>query len=307
MLFSSIAGKKSTVPSVRVAIIDYMQQRLGDSGMCMDSGNYDKATLGVAPFRRSDTWSTSGPHVRQDLLDRGVIDTPVQSMWFDVPPEFTNDTFTGGAIFGGIETSKLIGPLVKLPLLRASNSYASVGYYVPVPTVTIQGVAMGQTRVDATECLIDSGTQTDTLPIGYEAAATFYNVTGLVDSPVGRLSWLGTCESIPRNLTIDLEFLGINNSTTVTVKVPLRNYVRADGREEGYCALNVDYGACLFGAPFAMSAFFAADDERGEFALAQGGVSVAGSGVNDDIIVSRIPYINCLVISHVHFTDTGQL
>ncbi|KAH8589397.1 aspartic peptidase domain-containing protein [Bisporella sp. PMI_857] len=290
LTFSSTSGQKSNVP-VRVALVDYMQQRLSDGGQCIAAENYDRGILGTAPFQRSSTWNTTGPHVRQDLLESGVISAAVQSMWFDTAPSLINGTFTGGATFGGIDLSKYTGELVKLPLFTNDNTQggASVGYYVAPPTVTVNGTVLDGSELTTRTCLIDSGTQIDDLPISTASLNDFLAAAGLVYSPVGRIAFPGACDDIPRDRTIDLEFAGLEEGKKVSIKIPLRNYARADGMEVGFCTLNIDVGGCLFGAPFATAAFFAADDEAGEVALAQGGVSEIGSGVDYDNVVVRIP------------------
>ncbi|CAJ2499824.1 Uu.00g026770.m01.CDS01 [Anthostomella pinea] len=289
MLFTSASGQWSQIPGVRVSMAYYMQQRLEDDGTCSKPGAYDKSILGTAPFQRSAEWNTTGPHVRQDLLERGVISAPVQSMWMDKAPASVLGTFTGGAVFGGVDASKFTGPLVKVPFLRSDAGGSSVGYYTSPPKVTVKGQALDQSAITTQTCLFDSGTQSDDLPISLAARDAFYNASGIVESPMGYMSWPGECESIPADLTIDLEFTGVDKNTTVAIKVPLRNYVRANAGEKGYCNLNLDIGGCIFAAPFSTAAFFAADDERGELAFAQGGVAEVGSGPDESKILLRIP------------------
>ncbi|KAH8682690.1 aspartic peptidase domain-containing protein [Xylariales sp. PMI_506] len=291
MIFTSVAGQQSTIPNVRVSVANFMIQRLGDDGDCIFDGEYDVAIMGIAPYQQGAEWNTTGPSVRQDLLDNGVIDAPVVSMWFDEAPANYNDTFTGGAVFGGVDLSKFTGPLIKIPRLAPDESGIAVGFVVSPPAVSVNGVAMDQTDLDATACLLDSGTRSDTLPVSIAGTDAFFNATGSGWSPEGFLSYFGACDTVPSDLTVDLTFAGAADaSETIEIKIPLRNYVRQDpGYEEGYCWLNFDTDGCLLGVPFATAAYFAADDERFELALAQGGVSASGSGPDYDNIVARIP------------------
>ncbi|KAF2788036.1 hypothetical protein K505DRAFT_329241 [Melanomma pulvis-pyrius CBS 109.77] len=215
-------------------------------------------------------------------------------MWFDAPPAASNGTFTGMALFGGIDTSKYSGDLVKV-VNRAQSG--QVGYYIAQPRVSVGGISLSDNTTDATAaCQLDSGTHDDEISIGSGKEQAFFNATGITLSPSGYVAWPGTCDSIPANRTIDLTFPGVTPSESVTVKVPIRSYARlqftGSGADAGFCTLSLstnEYGGCMLGAPFSTAAFFAADDERGEVALAQGGVSMAKGGVDQGAVVSRIP------------------
>ncbi|TDZ30485.1 Pepsin B [Colletotrichum spinosum] len=288
--FASDSGLTSDVQT-RVAISDYMQQRLMDGGSCIPAP-YDLGIFGVAPFYRTPEWNTSGPHVRQDLLERGVISAPVQSIWFDEAPENWNGTFTGNAVFGAIDHSKYVGELVKVPAIKNDRLGASVGYFVAPPTVSVKNASFPNTALSSNACMIDSGTQVDDLPINSDALEAFFEVAGLTRDPIGHIAWNGTCDSIPADLTIDLTFDGVG-ARTVTVAVPLRNYARnAADITPGYCALNIDTGGCMLAAPFATAAFFAANDDANEIAFAQGGISARGSKPTEGAFSLDIEIIN---------------
>ncbi|KAF4845812.1 Candidapepsin-2 [Colletotrichum siamense] len=276
--FAGDAGLSSDV-AARVAIAEYMQQRLptNQDGTCGSAGAYDLGIFGVAPFYRTAEWNTTGPHVRQDLLERGEISAPVQSIWFDEAPENWDGTFTGNAVFGAIDHSKYTGELVKVPPVKNDGLGATVGYFVAPPTVKVKNVTLDNSELSTRSCMIDSGTQINDLPISSSAMDAFEAAAGLARDPIGHTAWNGSCDSIPKDLTIDLEFEGIGGKK-VTIKTPLRNYVRNNAdAAPGFCALNIDTGGCMLGAPFATAAFFAANDAENEIALAQGGVSKRGS------------------------------
>ncbi|GKT50032.1 pepsin B [Colletotrichum spaethianum] len=284
-LFASDSGVTSMVDA-RVAIATYMQQRLGYNGQCIPAA-YDLGILGVSPFYRSAEWNTTGPHVRQDLLEKGLISAPVQSLWFDEPPAEWNGTFTGNAIFGAIDLSKFTGELVKVPLVK-NDGGATVGYFVAPPVVKVKNTTFDNS-VDRSSCQLDSGTQINDLPITDSALNSFMATTGLTRDSIGHVSWNGSCDSVPKDLTIDLEFAGVDNKT-ITIKTPIRNYIRNNAdAEPAYCALNIDVGGCMLGAPFATSAFFAADDAANEIALAQGGISKKGDEVDEASLSLTIP------------------
>ncbi|WYZ35976.1 hypothetical protein EsH8_X_000623 [Colletotrichum jinshuiense] len=286
-LFASDSGLTSKFEA-RVSLATYMQQRLLDGGQCIPAP-YDLGILGVAPFYRTQQWNTSGPHMRQDLLERGVISAPVQSIWFDEAPAEWNGTFTGNAVFGAIDLSKFSGELVKVPAVQSDGLGASVGYYVDAPTVKVKNVTFDNSDVTRRACMIDSGTQINDLPISYDGTDSFLAAAGFTRDTIGHVSWNGSCDSIPKDLTIDLEFAGVNGKS-VTIKTPVRNYVRnAADRDPNFCVLNIDTGGCMLGAPFATSAFFAANDAENEIALAQGGISKRGSKPDESSLSLIIP------------------
>ncbi|KAJ3564828.1 hypothetical protein NPX13_g7715 [Xylaria arbuscula] len=292
MTFTSVAGQRSTIAGVRTALTNIISVRLEDaSGKCevTDSvSKYDVGILGTAPYQTGPGHVTNGPHVRQQLLEQGTIKAAVQSMWMDQRPDGVEDTYTGGAIFGGIDLSKFTGPLVKVRSFP--NVEDTVGYRVAKPVFSVKGKKI-PTHDAVDRCFVDSGTRNDNIPIAFEHIEAFYEATGLVEGPSGETSWPGSCESVPSDVTLDMRFPGQTNGTFVDVKVPLKNYVRADSGAEGLCRLNLfpTPGDCTLAAPFSSAVFFAADDEREEIAFAQGGISKIGSGPDEKSIVLRIP------------------
>ncbi|KAF3019034.1 hypothetical protein E8E14_013476 [Neopestalotiopsis sp. 37M] len=286
--FSNVAGAdNAAVDDVRVQIVDFLVQRISDP-TCSATPLYDLGILGVSPYyNNASSRVTAGPHLRQDLLERGVIGAAVQSMWFDEAPEDVYGTYTGGGLFGGIDTSKYEGDLVAVETIIPAGN---VGYFTGVPVVTINNVTYSQPD-GVTYCQLDSGTHDDTIPIAYQEDDLFYNTSGIVISPRGYTAWPGECDTIPANATVGLTFPGAVNGTSVTIDVPIKSYVRVDYSQydPGYCILSVSTSGCLLGAPFATASFFAADDEAGVIALAKGGVSKPGDSVDESAVVARIP------------------
>lgn len=291
MTFVNVAGASSTIPGVEVAVENYLQNRIGMTANACDRVPFhDVGIMGVAPYQEGEHRNTSGPHIRRGLFDRGLIGADVHSIWMDTPPVDAEGTYTGGGLMGGIDTSKFTGPLVKVPSLGPAlqKIQNNVGYYVPVPQVSIGAVKIPLSD-EADNCFLDSGTHTDDLPIPYGSEEAFMAATGITNDPLGHYAWPGECNTVPSNVTIDITWTGVNANETVTVKVPLRNYVRGNVSPAGYCSLNLMPTGCLLGAPFSTASFFAADDERGEIALAQGGISAMGSVPDSASIIERIP------------------
>jgi hypothetical protein len=96
LVFNNVGGQSSTISNLRFGLADYLQQRLRDGGMCAPAP-FDLGIMGVAPVQYGPTWNTTGPSVRSDLLEQGVIDAPVQCVWFDEAPSNVTGTYTGGA------------------------------------------------------------------------------------------------------------------------------------------------------------------------------------------------------------------
>lgn len=290
--FVNVAGVESTVLGVEVALESYLQNRIGQTNNSCAGATpaHDVGIMGVSPWQQGTYRNTSGPHVRKNLLDRGQIGANVHSIWMDQAPADAEATYTGGGLMGGIDTSKYTGPLVKVPYLtpELQAQQNTVGYYVSVPQISVGGTTFSR-DTDSTSCLLDSGTHIDDLPIPYDQEDLFYKLTGISSDPVGHLAWPGSCDSVPSNVTIDFAWTGVNANETAIVKVPLRNYARGNISPDGWCSLNLSPGGCLLSAPFSTAAFFAADDERNEVALAQGGVSARGSSPDPASIVERIP------------------
>lgn len=300
-VFRNEAGHSIELPQVQVALTQYLQQRVEDkSGTCTPVPVYTHAILGVAPYVSSPdptVQNSTGPSFRQNLLDRGLISAAVQSLWFEKAPKDLHATFTGVGLLGGIDTSKFEGPLVKVPRLAGGYSYNE--YYTHAANVSFNGVSFGFDRSPQTGvqdfCIIDSGAQGDGVnPVDQKA---FLNATGLVVNPKRTgggeyLSWPGPCDDVPTDSALEYTFGGVDPKQNVTIKVPFRTYARFQeptDDELGWCTMAIYLRGCDLGAPFQSAAFFAADDEHSEIALAQGGVAEQGSGVNTTSVILRIP------------------
>lgn len=292
LTFVNEAGVASTVPGVEVALEYYLQNRIGIlNDTCGATPGHDVGILGVSPYQHNAHRNTSGPHVRKNLLDRGQIGANVHCFWMDEAPADVLGTFTGGGLMGGIDTSKYSGPLVKVPYLtpELETQTATVGYYVSIPQVSVGGTTFNITT-DRTSCFLDSGTHIDDIPVPLDDTDLFLNASGLAYDPSGYIAWPSPCDLVPSNVTIDFTWAGVNANETVTIKVPIRNYVRGNlSPDPNWCSVSLSPGGCLLSAPFSTAAFFAADDERNEVALAQGGVSAMGSSPDAASIVERIP------------------
>jgi hypothetical protein len=247
------------------------------SRSCSVAPSYDKGIIGLSPYIVTNI--SQGPSFRDNLLSSSLVLSKIMVTWFDSPPESLS-TLSGGLLLGAIDTSKFAGPLVRVPVVTATGQ---VGYYLPKPTVSFNN----QTFVpdENTTCLLDSGTHADYLPFNYSGivGSQFFNGSGgilVYENDV--VGWNGSCESIPRDLNISYAFEGYNDGKSVRIDVPLRNYARGAALQgnASVCLLNLEVGGCTFGAPFYSGAAIAVDDDAGVLAMAQGGVSRGGGGVD---------------------------
>jgi len=95
----------------------------------------------------------------------------------------------------------------------------------------------------------------------------FLNTTGLIKTEIRRVAYPRRYDSIPRNKTIDLQFPGVREGESISIKIPSRNYAKSyPDVEADVCQLNVDGSGGLRGAPFAIATFFTADDVAEEIA-----------------------------------------
>lgn len=300
--FTNIAGQAATVPDMRVELASNMTLAVSPGGAndtCVYDNEFDHAIMGLAPWVPAYGYANStklspGPSARQDLLERGRIGASVQCMWFDEAPDDVFAPFTGGGLLGAVDTSKYVGPLVKVPVLTSGLGTAeqAVGYWVAAPAVSVAGTQFNSSEYTGTACMVDSGSQYDSIPVNWAESDAFLAALNVVDTPLGYQGYNGTCDSIPHTLTIDLTWEGVEAGQEVTIRMPLRNYVRSSGAastEEGYCMLNFDTAGCMFTAPFMTAAFFAADDAKNEIALAQGGASPRGSPISLTSLVTTFP------------------
>ncbi|KAI1342493.1 aspartic peptidase domain-containing protein [Xylariaceae sp. FL0016] len=280
-------GSGASFANQQIAVSNYSQVR--QAATECTGLDYDGAILGVSENRDD----TDGPSFRQNLLDDGLIASSTLSMWFDQPPAGVQDTFHGSALFGAVPTSKYSGSLTKVTKRQPENS---IGYYVDTPVwsaTRIDGsstkpVAIGNySAATSTTCLVDSGSGQDYLPI---SEADFLDATGLV-SLDNTIAFNGSCEDMPKNGTISLQFAGAEAGTSVTVTIPLMNYVRGnldalseiENRTMCGLSMTLDSPDCTLGSPFASGAFMAFNDELGEIAFAQGGVSTGSLDGSDGL------------------------
>lgn len=168
----------------------------------------------------------------------------------------------GEVLFGGYDTSRFDGPLVKLPII---NEYASLGVKNPIRTnVLLNGISGDGVDVGFdVVALLDTGTTLAYLPEAY--------VKPLVKKTKGVYyegQYNVSCDHLDSNEQISFKFSGVD------IKVPLGDLIFENDsidRSEG-CILGVFDGgndSAILGDVFLKSAYAVFDFDNYEIALAQ--------------------------------------
>ncbi|KAI6355016.1 hypothetical protein MCOR25_008377 [Pyricularia grisea] len=297
------------IEGVNVGMPQYLQQRIWEAdGSCGATPLYDYSILGISPYHVADPENNilpvTGPSFRQNLLEQGKVSAAVQSLWFEKPPAGVFDMYTGVGLQGGIDTSKYEGPLVKIPRRTHADGLPSNynEYYTYAANLSVNGEIPIQMQRNGTGanmklCIIDSGAVSDGHnPVDQQA---YFNATGLRLNPShpvpyqgDPLSWPGPCDSVPADKFIEYSFAGVNEGESISIKVPMRSYVRFQNPVDdalGWCTMAITLNTCGLNTPFLTAAFFAADDEREEMAIARGAFVEQGTPVDQSSVVLRIP------------------
>lgn len=274
----------SPIPNIQFALEDYGLIRQ-NADVCGTSIEVDLGILGLSPFSSI----ANVPSFRENLYTTGAIAARTMVMWFD---QYVGayGTVSGGTLFGAIDKSKFSGPLVRVP---NDIQDGQIGFYVAKPAISFNGQALNASY--DTNCLVDSGTHEDVLPFPYYGdvdGELFYTQTGLIYQN-GATAYNGTCDSMPQDLSFTYTFAGVAANESVSIEVPLRNYVRGavvtdpDYTGPEICVLNIDTIGCVLGAPFSTAVFLAVDDKDGSIAFAQGGVGEAGLDEGSLVVIGE--------------------
>ncbi|KAJ3856567.1 aspartic peptidase domain-containing protein, partial [Lentinula lateritia] len=143
------------------------------------------------------------PTVMDNLFAQGTISNETLGVF--LAPTTTDDPVNGELSFGGVDTSKMTGPMSFFQVVD-SNFRSTLPFWSISQSATFGGV----TIMDTTTCVVDTGTTLLMLP--EDAVTAYQNLTGAtLDSTTGLLS---IAEAQLSNLTT-LSFIGtdINGET----------------------------------------------------------------------------------------------
>jgi hypothetical protein len=131
------------------------------------------------------------------------------------------DDDTGSILFGGIDTTKISGPLISLPVQVDNSTGLLEGFYVVMTSFSISDPSGRETFTDqdtAVPALLDSGTSFLQLPLGL--ANVVYNQVAVVQNATYGLV-------VPCDLAdVDATFtFGFGGSGGAQIVVSLREFV----------------------------------------------------------------------------------
>ena len=197
------------------------------------------------------------PYVLDTMVAQGLI----KSRAFSLDLRGV-DNPTGSIIFGGIDTGKFIGNLVKLPMLPASQTpLGAYRYYVTMTGIGVtlpdgQVIRSGETTVPV---FLDSGGTMSQLPpaIVQALASVFADAVLTRDG-----FWLVPCDVSELPGSIDFYFAG------KTIRVPLNDFI---WELDGTCVLGVlgSEDEYVLGDTFLRAAYAVFDQDNQEIHLAQ--------------------------------------
>jgi Eukaryotic aspartyl protease len=164
------------------------------------------------------------------LKKQGFIQSPAYSLWLN-----SMEGTGGNLLFGGVDTEKYHGSLVKLPLQSSSPGDPILEFYVKLTGVGL--TKLGKTPVKlaggatASVALLDSGTLLTYLPSKL-AKSIIANVGAVYYSDYGA-AYIDCAKSASLT-TVDFNFNGI------TIKIPLGELILPNSPDD-------DDDQCLFG------------------------------------------------------------
>lgn len=229
-------------------------------GVCYDSTMAMTGTLGLGPSRQG--WQNGYPTFIDSLYSQGFINSRAFSL--DLQSFSRQD---GSLVFGGIDTQKYIGDLVKLPIIPAAQSPDGfTRYWIYVNEISVNKEDGTVTTAYETPeggrgqaVFIDSGDTLSTLPtpIFNKLIAAFPSAQYVPSSD----SYTVNCE-VPESVSIDFTFAG------KTINVPLKDFIWK--ASAGVCVLGAREGSLpALGANFLRVAYVVFDWDNRNIHLAQ--------------------------------------
>ncbi|KAM0324618.1 hypothetical protein ACHAQA_008007 [Verticillium albo-atrum] len=183
-------------------------------GAAYDSEHFVAGVLGVAPSLSG--WDSSYPYVLDSLYYEGFINSRAFSL--DLRDIDSND---GSVIFGGLDTSRYVGSLEKLPIVPAASSPDGfTRYWVNVDGISVVRQGNGEAAVIASAPQafnINSGSTFSGFPtsIFNGLLASFPEATPIPGSTYYAID----CTLAGEDTTIRFKFGGI------TIEVPIKDFI----------------------------------------------------------------------------------
>lgn len=249
---------------------------------------------------RVDEGDRSYQGVVSQLKKQGLIKTLSYSLWLD-----DEDAQTGSILFGGVDTSKYIAPLIALPMVafdyRDPTTVNEVA--VEMTSIELKGDAGTTSLTDknlVVPALLDSGTTSSYFPS--DISQKIRDAFGAVEDPLSP-SPLVACNLSTSKATF---VFGFGGSSGPKINVPIAQLVRDyDGQtvfKDGTpaCGLSIltsDEGQVILGDSFLRSAYVVYHLEAKTIALANSNINPSGSPDIQEITSNDIPSIKGDVLS----------
>jgi hypothetical protein len=253
---------------------------LGTSGRSITEG-----VLGVG-------FPASYPTLNHNLKAQGIIASNSYSLWLD-----SLDSTSGTILFGGINLSRFVGTLIKIPVIGTANSDGTTSYNQATVHMTRVSTVSGllglgttvQTASNYVEnAILDTGTTVTILQ--QDLATKIINAMGAQYYPSGSTSGnaIIPCSAAdnPNGLSVNFHFS--NLITGPTINVDLSQLVLTDlGSMNGveYCQFGIysaapsDNYPTILGDTFLRSAYVVYDLDHHKVGLAQTSLSNAAANI----------------------------
>lgn len=200
-----------TIDALQFALASHTSQNRGILGIGIEQQEFASSEYPNTPFA---------------LANQGIIDKASYSIYLN-----SQDATTGTILFGGIDTDKFDGDLVKLPYTEEVNN--RVAQYVQLNSVQYED---GSTLSINSPVVLDSGTTFTYLPKdSFEAVGD--KLGGQLEGASNNLHYLIDCDFRNKEGHLTFEFSGIS------IKVPysdlVANLYDSNNQFTGQCALAI--------------------------------------------------------------------
>ena len=295
----------STLKGVTMAVAEEAENLVGDGSAIGNNG-----LMGIG-FDTNEARLDQDPRERpylgvvSQLKKQGLIKTLSYSLWLD-----DEDAQTGSILFGGVDTSKYVAPLIALPMVRFEPQDPTVN------EVAIEMTSIGLTDGSGTSsltdsklvvpALLDSGTTLIQLPTDM-AQKILDTVGGILDPSIPQ-------PLVPCNLsTAKATYVfGFGGSSGPKVNVPISQLIDppdgtvfADGTLAcGFDIIGNSEGQVILGDSFLRSAYVVYHLGAKTIALANSNINPGSSSDIQEITGNSIPSIQGNVLPSVALPES---
>ena len=296
----------SSLKGVTMAVAEQAENLVGDGSAI---GNNGLMGIGFdSNEARVDQGGRAYLGVVSQLKKQGLIKTLSYSLWLD-----DEDAQTGSILFGGVDTSKYVAPLLALPMVGFESRDPETVNEVAIEMTSIglsvdSGTTTSLTDSDlVAPALLDSGTTLIQLPT--DMAQKIQDSVGAINDPaIGQP--LVACNLSTAKATYVFGFGGdsgpkINVPVSQLIDDPDGVTTFADGTPAcGFDIIGNDQGQVILGDSFLRSAYVVYHLGAKTIALANANTNPGGSSDIQEITSSDIPSIKGNVLSSVALPET---